>query len=150
MKICLALVLWIISVAALAATPTFDAAPVPESKLDEIRGGVAFAMTRIATVNGERVADIQVRIPDVANVTRDQAAALARATSMLVIQNGPANTANLSDLATGSTLIQNTLNDQRLAVLTTMDVQTNTLGAFRELNFQEGLTHAPGALGGVR
>ena len=139
------------SAAAWADPPSaFDAAAVPDDALARVRGGISFEMARIATVNGERVADFQVRIPDVAHVTRDQAEALAKATSLLVIQNGPANTMNLRDIGGGSTLIQNTLNDQRLAVLTTMSVQTNTLGAFRELNFQESLARAPGALGGVR
>src|SRR4051812_34150989 len=124
------------------ADSAFDAAPVSEQALDDVRGGVGFSIARIATVNGERVADVQVRIPDVAHMTSGQAESLARAASLLVVRNGPANTARLADLGGGSTLIQNTLNDQRLAVLTTLDVQTNTLGAFRELNFQEGLARA--------
>ena len=132
-------------------------AVLPES-LDEIRGGfdlpanllASLKLERIAEINGVRVAQLSVDIPDVAHMTVEQATALAEAAGTLVIQNGPANAFELATLGPASTVIQNTLNDQHLVALTTIDVTVNSLGAFREISFQDGLSQALGATAGVR
>jgi hypothetical protein len=49
-----------------------------------------------------------------------------------------------------STVIQNTLNDQALMTLTTIGVEVDTLGAFRETNFQDGLRDTLAGIPGVR
>ena len=121
-----------------------------DGTLDEVRGGfdiptnleASLTLERSAYVNGELVVSRSVRIPDIVHMTEEQAAALAVATGTLVIQNGPNNTFNVSDLGAASTVIQNTLNDQHLVTLTTLSVEVNTLGSFRELNFQNGMQDA--------
>jgi hypothetical protein len=131
---------------------------VPESALDEVRGGfeipenlrASFTLERAAYVNGELVAHDRVHVADIGNMTSSEASALAQSFTTLVIQNGPANTVTLPDLGPASLVIQNTLNDQQLVALTTLSVEVNTLGAFREITFQDGLTQALGAGGGVR
>jgi len=136
---------------------TEDAA-VSAAALDEVRGGfeipenlqASIALERSAYVNGERVAHTSVRVADIGNMTASEAGALAEAFTTLVIQSGPANTLTLPDLGAASTVIQNTLNDAHLVALTTLNVEVNTLGAFREFNFQDGLAQALGASGGVR
>lgn len=133
-------------------------AAVPETALDEVRGGfeipenlhALLALDRSAYVNGERVAHASVRVADIAHMTASEASALADNFTTLVIQSGPANTFSMPDLGPASTVIQNTLNDQHLVTLTTLDVAVNTLGAFREFNFQDGLVQQLGASGGVR
>jgi hypothetical protein len=133
-------------------------AAVSETLLDEARGGfelpanlrASLVLDRSAFVNGERVAHTSARVSDIASMTASEACALAQAFTTLVVQSGPANTFSLPDLGAASTVIQNTLNDQHLVTLTTLDVQVNTLGAFREFNFQDGLGQALGASGGVR
>jgi hypothetical protein len=136
---------------------TADAA-VPERALDEVRGGfeipenlqASVALARSAFVNGERVAHSSVRVADIGNMTASEAGALAEAFTTMVVQNGPANTFGPPDLGPASLVIQNSLNDQHLVALTTLNVEVNTLGAFREINFQDGLTQTLGAIGGVR
>jgi hypothetical protein len=131
---------------------------VPEIALDDVRGGyelpenlrASLALDRSAYVNGERVAHASVRVADLAQMTASEASALADTFTTLVIQSGPANTFSVPDLGPASTVIQNTLNDQHLVTLTTLDVAVNTLGAFREFNFQDGVVQALGASGGVR
>lgn len=131
---------------------------VSEAALDEVRGGLeipenlraSVALERSAYVNGERVAHTSVRVADIGSMTTSEATAFAEGISTLVIQSGPANTFSLPDIGAASTVIQNTLNDQHLVSLTTLNVEVNTLGAFREFNFQDGLTQALGATGGVR
>jgi len=133
-------------------------AAVPEAALDGVRGGfeipenlrASLTLARSAYVNGELVAHDNVHVADIANMTEMEAGALAESFKTLVIQNGPANTMSLPDLGPASLVIQNTLNDQQLVALTTLSVEVNTLGAFREFNFQDGLTQALGAGGGVR
>jgi hypothetical protein len=83
-------------------------------------------------------------------MTAEQATALAVAAGMLVIQNGPNNAFNLTDLGAAATIIQNTLSDQHLVTLTTISVEVNTLGAFHEINFQDGLRDVLVTIPGVR
>ena len=125
-----------------------EAAAVTDADLDEVRGGfetplhVALTLERTAYLNGELVVSGSVSIPDIGHMTTEQADALAAATGTLLIQNGPNNAFNVADLGPASTVIQNTLNDQHLVTLTTLSVEVNTLGAFRELHFQDGLQDA--------
>lgn len=134
------------------------AARVPDAVLDEVRGGfdapaplrAALTLDRAAYVNGELVASSSVTIPHIANMTAEQATALAESAGMLLIQNGPDNAFNVADLGPASTVIQNTLNDQHLLTLTTINVEVNSLGAFRELNFQDGLRDSMATIPGVR
>ena len=133
-------------------------ARVPDGALDEVRGGfetpaplrAALTLDRVAYVNGELVASSSVTIPDIASMTAEQATALAEAAGTLLIQNGPNNAFNVADLGPASTVIQNTLNDQHLLTLTTISVEVNTLGAFRELAFQDGLRDSMTSMPGVR
>jgi hypothetical protein len=132
--------------------------PVADSILDAIRGGIeipgglhaAFTLERTAYVNGELVFRVGVEIPDIGQMTVEQANALAAAAGTLVIQNGPDNTFALTDVGPASTVIQNTLNDQALMTLTTIGVEVDTLGAFRETNFQDGLRDTLAGIPGVR
>jgi hypothetical protein len=135
-----------------------DAAPLAEAVLEEVRGGIeipgnlhaSFKLQRTAYLNGERIVDLGVDIPDIANMTAGQASALAQAAGAIVIQNGPDNAFAASGFGAASTVVQNTLSDQHLVTLTTLSVEVNSLGAFRELNFQEGVSQALSAIGGVR
>jgi len=145
--------------AALADEPTpFDAVPVADAALAELRGGLeipenlhaGLKLERLAFVNGEQVAHLSVEIPDIASMTTEQATALANAAGTLLIQGGANNVFNPVDLGPASTVIQNTLNDQHLVALTTISVQVNTLGALRELAFQDGVRDALGNVAGVR
>jgi len=124
-----------------------ETAAVTDETLDDVRGGfetpaslrASMTLERSAYLNGELVVSRSVSIPDIANITAEQAAALAEAAGTLIVQNGPNNAFSVADLGPASTVIQNTLNDQHLVTLTTLNVEVNSLGAFRELNFQDGL-----------
>jgi len=123
------------------------AASVPESALAEVRGGfempaslrASLRLERAAYVNGELVASMTVDIPDIANMTVEQAGALRTAAGTLVLQNGPDNSFSLAALGPAATVIQNTLNDQHLMALTTLSVGVNTLGLMKDLHFQDAL-----------
>jgi len=130
---------------------------IDESRLAEVRGGfelpanlhASLSLERAAFVNGEPVANLRADIPDIAHMTAEQATALQNAMGALVIQNGPGNTL-LASLGPAATVIQNTLNDQRLLSLTTITVDVNSLGAFRDLTFHDALRDNLLAVPGVR
>jgi hypothetical protein len=125
-------------------------AAVSDSHLDAIRGGfdlgggllASFGIDRVVYINGNLVSSLSVHIPDLARITPDQANALAAATGAVnVTQNGPGNTFNpvILSHATAATVIQNTLDNQHIQSLTTINTSVNSLNTFRNLNLQESL-----------
>jgi hypothetical protein len=131
---------------------------VEDSRLAEVRGGfelpanlhASLSLERTAYVNGQQVANLRADIPDVAHMTVAQATALQNVAGGLIIQNGPNNSFNLSDLGPAATVIQNTLSDQHLLALTTLTVNVNTLGTYRDLNFHDALRDNLAGAQGVR
>ncbi len=127
--------------------PFSEHSSVADSVLDEVRGGfempasllASMTLERSAYLNGELVVHRSATIPDIAHMTAEQATAMAEVTGTIVIQNGPNNTFDVADLGAASTVIQNTLSDQHLVTLTTLSVEVNSLGTYREMNFQDGL-----------
>jgi hypothetical protein len=135
-----------------------ETAAVPEAALDALRGGfdipanlhASFQLERTVTANGEQIAHLSANIPDIGHMTVADAEALAHAAGTLVIQGGPANAFSLMELGPTATVIQNTLNDQQLVAVTTLNVQVNSLAAFREMAFHDGLREGLGSITGVR
>lgn len=124
--------------------------PVSTEKLDTVRGGfdlgdglqVSFGIQRAVYINGELVTYNSVNIPDVAHITTQQAMSLASAlNTVTVVQNGPGNTFTPSSAGqtAAATVIQNTLNNQAIQNLTTLNVSVNTLDAFRSQGLQQAL-----------
>lgn len=126
------------------------------SRLDGMRGGfetpagltASFGIERVAFVNGELVAATYVNIPDIGAITVEQAQALSALNDTLLIQIGPGNTFETSSL--NGVVIQNTLDNQQITTLTTLNVSVSTLGLFQDLNaytaLQSALINAPGGL----
>jgi hypothetical protein len=133
-------------------------AAVDANRLDELRGGfetsdgmrVAFAIERSAYINGELVAHTSAVIPDIANMTTQQAEAFSEATKVLLVQNGPNNQFDVTGLSPGSTVIQNTLNDQLIVTTTTLSAEANSLAMFQGLNLHESLQQALENVAGPR
>jgi hypothetical protein len=126
--------------------------PVPNARLDTVRGGfdlgdgieASLGIERAVYIDGNLVTYASVSIPDIAHITTQQAMALASALSTVNVQNGPGNTFDPSSMgnATATTVIQNTLNNQTIRNLTTLNVGVNTLNAFREEGMQQALQAA--------
>jgi hypothetical protein len=124
---------------------------VSNDRLDNMRGGfdlqpglqVSFGISRAAYVNGNLVATTNFNIPDVANMTTQQAQMLANVNAGTLIQNGPGNVVQAGALPgiTGA-VIQNSLNDQQIKALTSINVSVNTLSAFKNMNTLATLTGA--------
>ncbi|MGH8077499.1 MAG: hypothetical protein ACREPE_09280 [Lysobacter sp.] len=124
-------------------------------KLDRMRGGLvlpsglllSFGIERVVYVNGQLISTTSVNVPDIARITTDQAQGLAGLQDTTLIQIGEGNT--FVPNSAGGLVIQNTLNDQDIRALTTLNIGTSTLGLFQELNanaaLQNALINAPGA-----
>lgn len=123
--------------------------PVDPARLAQMRGGfqmpsgmmLSFGIERVVFLNGELTARIAVRIPDVARITPEQAQALADFNRGMVVQIGEGNRFDPAQGA-GGLVIQNTLDDQDIRTLTRIEVGTDTLGAYQNLNANGALTDA--------
>lgn len=123
--------------------------PVDPARLAQMRGGfqmpsgmmLSFGIERVVFLNGELTARIAVQIPDVARITPEQAQALADFNRGMVVQIGEGNRFDPAQGA-GGLVIQNTLDDQDIRTLTRIEVGTDTLGAYQNLNANGALTDA--------
>lgn len=123
--------------------------PVDPGRLAQMRGGfqmpsgmmLSFGIERVVYLNGELTARIAVQVPDVARITPEQAQALADFNRGLVVQIGDGNRVDPTQVA-GGLVIQNTLDDQDIRTLTRIDVGTDTLDAYQNLNASGALTDA--------
>lgn len=126
---------------------------VSDARLDEMRGGfdiatglqIAFGIERAVFVNGQLVATTSFNIPNLAQITVPQAQQLAQAlNTATVVQTGAGNIApaNLMPGASAATIIQNTLNNQSIKALTTVNAAVNTLAQFKASNVQSTINSA--------
>jgi hypothetical protein len=151
---------WIIGIAlGLASHAAFAAdgigywQPVSDQRLEQMRGGfdlgsgivASLGIDRAVYINGNLVTSTSVNIPDIGHMSSAQATALAGVMNTAnLVQNGPGNSVDPSMLsqAHGATIIQNTLNNQQIQALTTLNVSTNSLNLFRAMGLQESLQSA--------
>jgi hypothetical protein len=133
--------------------PGWPEIKLSDARLDEMRGGfdiapglqVAFGIERMVFVNGQLVATTNFNIPNVAQITGPQAQMLANALgTTTLVQNGPGNTFQPSagSASGAATIVQNSLNNQDIKALTTINATVNTLGAYKALNLQSTLDRA--------
>lgn len=121
------------------------------AQLDTMRGGfdlptglkVSFGIDRVAFVNGTMVSSSSINIPDISTMTAQQAQALAAANTSALVQVGQGNSVQPGALPglTGG-VIQNTLNNQQIQELTTINTTVNSLGAFKSMNIGSTLSNA--------
>lgn len=124
-----------------------------DNQLGVVRGGfdagsglvVSFGIERAVYVDGDLVTSTRLDIPDIGQTSVEQAAALAAAASTVsIVRNGPGNTLDPAALAqsTAGTVVQNSLNDQHIQTLTTLNTTVNSLALFKALNLQDTLQTA--------
>ena len=127
------------------------AVALSEERLDAMRGGfdlpnglkVSFGLSRVAFVNGNMVATTTLNIPDVSQMTAQQAQVLAAANMGALIQVGSGNAVQAGALPPlAGSVIQNTLNNQHIQALTTIDTSVNTLSLFKTMNLMSTINDA--------
>lgn len=131
-------------------------APIDPSRLLDMRGGMelpsglmlSFGIERAVYVNGELVASANLHIPDISQLTPEQAQALADINRGMVVQVGEGNRFD-ADTLNGGLVIQNTLDGQDIRSSTTLNVGVDTLDMLQQLNtfdaLQGALNLAPGS-----
>jgi hypothetical protein len=102
--------------------------PVPDSTLDEARGGfdrpnvlASLSIDRMISVNGAVVAESQLALPD---LTRAAPQDVARAAALETL------------------FVQNSLNNQMIRSQTTINTTVNSLAVLKNLNFGDSLRQA--------
>ena len=125
---------------------------VSNRTLDSQRGGfdvgggllVSFGITRAVYINGDLVTQTSLNFGRVADITPAQASQLARQMAALnLVQVGPGNSIAPDVLANGTgTIIQNTLNNQRIVNQTVINARSNAVGMIKNLNTQNTLSEA--------
>ncbi len=146
--------------AALVAVPAAAAGdsaanwtPVDSAILDALRGGfttpagleVSLGIERTVMLNGDIVAHTTVQIADLASLSAPQAEQTRAALSSLnLVQSGPDNmaVAPLAGTVPAATLVQNTLDGQRIGSSTVIHSSVNSIGLLTALNFQASLRDA--------
>jgi hypothetical protein len=122
-----------------------------EERLDKMRGGfdlssglkVSFGISRMVVVNGNLLTTTSFNIPDISNISAQQAQALASVNAGALIQNGPGNIVQPGALpGLSGAVIQNTLNNQNIQALTTINTTVNSLSMFKNFNVGSTLNGA--------
>jgi hypothetical protein len=120
-----------------------DKVAISDERLDKMRGGfdlasglkVSFGISRMVVVNGNLLTTTSFNIPDISNISAQQAQQLASVNAGALIQNGPGNVVQPGALpGTSGAVIQNTLNNQNIQALTTINTTVNSLSMFKNFN----------------
>lgn len=131
----------------------FASMPVSDASLADCRGGfdlgsglvASFGIDRAIYINGNLVAAVSVDIPDLARIDDTQAKALAALVNgATLVRNGPGNFVDPASFnrATGAIVIQNTLDNQQIQALTTLNTTVRNLNQFTSMNVANSLQQA--------
>ncbi|BAL22568.1 hypothetical protein [Azoarcus sp. KH32C] len=137
----------------------FSGALVDDDTLDGLRGGfetpgglvMSFGIERLVYINGALTSMTRLNVADLGSLSGsgiDPAQLSAVGSTLAVIQNGPNNTFVSDALADGAfatafaTVIQNSLNNQRIQAVTTINATVNSLDMMRASRLGESLRSA--------
>lgn len=141
---------------------------VPDAQLDRIRGGfdfgdnlkASFALQRTVLINGMEALHTTISVPDIANITHEQATALQSALQTTVVTNGAGGVANqvaapvpsspaaatvtavLPNSAVPGLVIQNSLDNQAITANTTIDASVNSAQLLQNMRVAESVKDA--------
>jgi len=131
-----------------------DLVALSAEKLDEVRGGfvtdgglrISFGIERAVYLNGNLVATTSLNIADLAKISGGQAQVTSSGTTgnIALLQNGAGNVfaaGSISSTAAG-TVIQNTLDNQKINTITRIDAVVNSAGIMRSINLQSSMRSA--------
>jgi hypothetical protein len=122
-----------------------------ESKLDHVRGGfdsngvqISFGIERAFYINGALVTTTSLNVSELSKMSAGQSPVASVSTapgSLTLIQNGAGNSFVSGPISAANvgTVIQNTLDNQKIQSITSINASVNSLQLVRELNFQSSL-----------
>jgi len=124
---------------------------VSEKLLDGVRGGfgvdglnISFGIERAVYINGALVTTTSLNLSDLGRITAGSGATAINAGTIALIQSGAGNLVSAGTFASGAvgTVIQNTLDGQKIQNMTVINATTNSLGALRGLNLESSMRGA--------
>jgi hypothetical protein len=124
---------------------------VADMALDQVRGGfvgnglnISFGIERAVYINGALVATTTLNVSELGKLTAGRGSVAIDAGTIAAIQNGMGNSVSASALTSTSagTIVQNTLDGQKIQNITVINATANSLGVLRGLNFQSSLRGA--------
>jgi hypothetical protein len=138
---------------------------VHENALDRVRGGfvtpslnISFGIERAVYINGALVTTTSLNVTDLGRVTSGIATKLTDPGALALIQNGAGNSVASGAFSTNSgagagvgsamnanavgTIVQNTLDGQKIQNVTVINATANSLGVLRDLNLQNSLRNS--------
>jgi hypothetical protein len=130
------------------------AAPVSEQTLGALRGGfqtagglqLSFGIERMVYINGALTTSTRITVAGIGGLAGEVGPRLVQGggTGLSLVRNGVGNTvvAGLLPASNQATVIQNTLNDQRIQSLTFISAQANSLAVLQSLNLQMSIRDA--------
>lgn len=128
-----------------------EALAMSESSLDRVRGGfvtngltISFGIERAVYVNGTLLTTTSLNVSDLGRISGGRGAAAVDTGTLALIQSGAGNVVAAGSLSPTSlgTVIQNTLDGQKIQNVTTINATVNSLGVLRGLNLQSSLRGA--------
>lgn len=137
-----------------APPPPFATAAVDASTLDAMRGGfdapgglrLSFGIERVVIINGVLESSTHVRVEDLGAAIGGGAGTLASlpaGATVAIIQNGPNNTVSAALPASMlGTIVQNSLDNQKLETVTTINATVNSAAVMRGMRLQQSLQEA--------
>lgn len=130
-----------------------DMTALSVDKLDRVRGGfvtdgglkISFGIERAVYLNGNLVTTTSLNISDLSRISGGQAQVTGNGKDALALmQSGTGNVfspSSISSTAAG-TVIQNTLNNQKINTITRIDAVVNSSGIMRSINLQSSMQSA--------
>ena len=125
---------------------------VAQTSLDRVRGGfspgdglnISFGIERAVYVNGALVTSTTLNVTDLGQVSAGRTLATLASGTFALVQNGIGNSVATGSISpsTVGTVIQNTLNGQKIQNMTVINATVNSLGIFQNLNLGASLRSA--------
>ena len=122
-----------------------------DASLDRVRGGfsadglsISFGIERAVYVNGALVTTTSLNVSDLGRITAGRGTTAFDVGTISLIQSGAGNVVSPTMISAGSvgTVIQNTLDGQKIQNVTIINATTNSLGLLKGLNLQSSLRGA--------
>lgn len=124
---------------------------IAESALERVRGGfsidglnISFGIERAVYVNGALVTTTSLNISDLGRITAGRGTTVFDAGTIGLVQSGAGNVVSPTMISAGSvgTVVQNTLDGQKIQNVTVINATTNSMGVLKGLNLQSSLRGA--------
>ena len=124
---------------------------VSELALDRVRGGfvtdnlsISFGIERAVYINGALVTTTSLNLSDLGRLTAGRGTTVMDTGPLGLVQSGAGNSVSIGAFSASSigTVVQNTLDGQKIQNVTVINATVNSLGILRGLNLQSSLRGA--------